>query len=332
MTRRCYLHVGTHKTGTTSLQDMLGRNAALLEREGTLVPKAGRPATDGGGAFAGHHNLGMELLAHPGFVPADGTLEDFSRELAATSCRRAVVSAESLSFAHHSPGGLARLRDAVTRAGFEPIVVFYFREQAAYARSIYAMKTITYGGTTSFDAFCERIVTYRGFCDGKEAAPFEYDRLLRPFEIAFGKERIVARAFDPRRDSRDFVRDFLAIVHPAPLDEDALQIGDRLNVGGSLEAVMSALHANRCATRPGLAGIDRVAAATGIAAQKLARPFDPVDARLQHRFSSEFRASNRRLRAAYGVEIDDAPVPAPDAHEQYAFVAACEAAWKNAGP
>ncbi len=312
---------------------MLGRNAALLERFGTLVPHAGRPAIERGPSFMGHHNLGMEVLRHPDFVPGDGTLDDLSVELAATRCERAIVSAESLCFAHHAPGGLKRIRDAVTSAGFEPIVVFYFRGQAAYARSIYAMRVVTYGARTSLRTFCEDIFNYRGLCSGREVAPFEYDRLLKPFENVFGKSSIVTRAFDADVDPGDFSRDFLSIVHPMPLDREALHFSNRLNVGATLATVMDALHASRAALHPGLPTPRSIATRIGVPQATLDRGFDPLDARLSKRFSDEFAASNERLREAYGVTIDNPPPKLQrTAEEQLAFIAACEAAWKNAGP
>lgn len=43
------LHIGTHKTATTTIQDMFAHNAALLARHGIIYPRLGKPA--------GHHGL-----------------------------------------------------------------------------------------------------------------------------------------------------------------------------------------------------------------------------------------------------------------------------------
>jgi hypothetical protein len=312
---------------------MLGRNAALLERAGTLVPRAGRSGGASGPPFAGHHNIGMELLEHPGFVRGDGTLDELSRELAASPCDRAVISAESLSFVHHRAGGLARLREAIVRAGFEPIVVIYFRGQATYARSIYAMSVVSYKSKRFFRDYCAQIFTYRAILLRRQVAPFEYDRLLRPFENIFGKQNIVVRAYGAVHDAERLLADFLAVVHPAPLVRSEISVSEHLNVGGSLWAVMSALHANRAAIQPGLIGPGHIASELGLAQATLDRPFDPLDDELAQRFYDEFRASNERLRDAYGVTVENDPPARPrGADEQLAYLAACEAAWRDAGP
>ena len=36
-----YLHIGVHKTGSTSIQDFLFKNANLLENQGYFYPKGG---------------------------------------------------------------------------------------------------------------------------------------------------------------------------------------------------------------------------------------------------------------------------------------------------
>jgi hypothetical protein len=40
--KTAFVHVGTHKTGTTSIQSMLAANAKTLRGAGVFVPLAGR--------------------------------------------------------------------------------------------------------------------------------------------------------------------------------------------------------------------------------------------------------------------------------------------------
>ena len=73
--RTAFVHVGTHKTGTTSLQSMLAANAKILRAAGVLVPLAGRVER----GSAGHHNVAWELLRDQRFDPRHGTLEALLR-------------------------------------------------------------------------------------------------------------------------------------------------------------------------------------------------------------------------------------------------------------
>src|SRR5215831_15350027 len=75
--RTCHVHIGTHKTGTTSLQLAMSENAPALLRHGYLYAATGRPAE----VPTGHHNLAWEITADRRFRPAYGTLEDLIREV-----------------------------------------------------------------------------------------------------------------------------------------------------------------------------------------------------------------------------------------------------------
>jgi len=48
--RVCYIHIGPHKTGTTSIQWFLKENRAELLKHGYLVPESGS-------IHGGHHQL-----------------------------------------------------------------------------------------------------------------------------------------------------------------------------------------------------------------------------------------------------------------------------------
>ena len=90
---RIFLHIGTHKTGTKSVQWFLKDQAEALAREGFLVPKSGTLST-----IAGHHRLAWDILAEP-FPQTDTetsgkVLEDFLAELAVSDAHTAVVSSE----------------------------------------------------------------------------------------------------------------------------------------------------------------------------------------------------------------------------------------------
>lgn len=55
--RTCFVHIGTHKTGTTSLQVALNRHCTELDGQYYLYPRTGRPTM----APDGHHNIAWEI-------------------------------------------------------------------------------------------------------------------------------------------------------------------------------------------------------------------------------------------------------------------------------
>ncbi|MHB8232145.1 MAG: hypothetical protein ACYDDB_04520 [bacterium] len=76
MKKKLFLHIGTHKTGTTALQSLLATNDRLLSNSGVLFPSAGRI-----GKYSGHHNIARELNDEVSFKEKYGTLERLCREI-----------------------------------------------------------------------------------------------------------------------------------------------------------------------------------------------------------------------------------------------------------
>src|SRR5947209_11160079 len=98
MTKRiCYIHIGPHKTGTSSIQWFLKENRAELLKYGYFVPES--EAKHGAHHALGRKLCGQELRAHE--QPA---ATNFARALDATPSEAVIASAEALE-------GLLRNRD-----------------------------------------------------------------------------------------------------------------------------------------------------------------------------------------------------------------------------
>src|SRR5699024_7832742 len=95
MQKILYLHIGTFKTGTSSLQQFLFDNRELLGERGYLVPQS---------EFVGHHPLAQSIAKdfagfQPiGWLPFQGNhknlWERFHEEVADSSCPKVLLSSE----------------------------------------------------------------------------------------------------------------------------------------------------------------------------------------------------------------------------------------------
>lgn len=63
MKKTVYIHIGTHKTGTTAIQKFSAQHAKELGELGVLYPNISRPSKES--INAGHHLLPWYLLGHP---------------------------------------------------------------------------------------------------------------------------------------------------------------------------------------------------------------------------------------------------------------------------
>ena len=126
-----FLHIGTHKTGTTSIQNFLVQNAEALQQERILIPSAGR-------YLDGHHHIAWELRNDARLEGRTGYVQQLIDELQATSLETAVVSSEDFEYLSQYPDILKGFTEALRKAGIEPVFVVFFREQKAYLASLAA--------------------------------------------------------------------------------------------------------------------------------------------------------------------------------------------------
>jgi hypothetical protein len=216
--RTAFVHIGTHKTGTTSLQELLARNDRTLRRSGLLVPKACRIDR-----HSGHHNLAWELSGDPRFESRFGTFHSLLAEVRTSHAPSVCLSSEDLELLHDDPHALALLRDGLLDAGYAPKIVVYLRPQADYIESAYA--EIIKLRRVDFEHFLESILTDGRF--GKLL--FAYDVLAERFADVFGRQNMIVRAYESHRPSAYLLNTFLMTVAPGIASGTRLAFPGRLN-------------------------------------------------------------------------------------------------------
>ena len=195
----CFLHIGTHKTGTTAIQRFLARNAKQLAAAGLLVPQSGRTGPD-----TGHHELAAALRSRPASeVPT--VLSDVLAELRATRPYRACLSAEDFECLDNRPDVLAAVRTALDGIGYDTRIILYVRDQAQYAESLFA-ELVSHGYSESFDRWIDRILSHRFVDYEMWRFHFEYSTLVRRFARVFCASAIDVRGY---RAPISLIDDFL---------------------------------------------------------------------------------------------------------------------------
>ena len=129
---RAVLHIGTHKTATTTLQDTFAANADLLARHGLIYPRLG-PAT-------GHHGLAADwnpVLA-PYALPG-GSQAQLAQLAAAYGGGTDTLLLSSEEFSRGREGGRVDFRALrAALAGFDRIeILCLLRPQWAFLQSVY---------------------------------------------------------------------------------------------------------------------------------------------------------------------------------------------------
>lgn len=209
MSKRIVLHIGTNKTGTSSIQRMLFENRGVLRRAGWDYPNFHL-------LHMAHHPLAYSIAGHPqrGLGP---NWENGFRKLIKTSEYRLIFSSE-LFFRTVNPVDVARY--------FPPedtLVVLYLREHLVYMMSWYAQ------------AIQERNLT-ASFADYLQLFSQSFSSYLDAWENVYGSENITTRVFDRGslvgRDSRV---DFMEFVDGADISRMKLSVDDsNLSISGNL--------------------------------------------------------------------------------------------------
>lgn len=228
------LHIGQSKTGTSSIQRVLGARRAALAKLGVCYP-----ASPG---WANHGMLPASLvplsrLGHfnPALwegIGAEARLARFRRDFQAemsslpASTRLVVLSAEQCGGLLDTPDLIAALRDLLAPHAGRIRVALYLRRQDQHAASGYTQALrVAHVGPPMLPRH------------GPDRLPqYDYARQLEDWASVFGDQAMLVRLFEPARLlNRDAVDDFLALCDVAlavPPDDADRQSNLSLTPGG----------------------------------------------------------------------------------------------------
>lgn len=180
--RVCYLHIGPHKTGTTSIQNALLANEERLAGIGLSYPTPADPVT---GKRRINHT---PLSRNPNFVKHDDLKRaPFWKDLHArleTLTGSMILSTEHFAQTLRDPERYDRIVDFLHGHGFRIVVVAYVRDQPAWLNSWYTQDQRNFASLLNFQEFRDDAIE-RGLLD-----PNAY--LKRPIEDERIEVRVVS--------------------------------------------------------------------------------------------------------------------------------------------
>jgi hypothetical protein len=303
--RTLLVHIGTHKTGTKTLQVFLVANHGQFERAGTHVVRFGRIPTPGTDRETpGNHTIPIELIEGRDRAALRGAL----LEVASNSSPFAILSSEEFHVLHASPA-LAELRSAALEAGIELRAILYLRNQAHYAEALFgevAKATDVPPFARHVQAILERGAIVRS---ERYVIEFDYARLLRGLQNAFGEERVLVREYRTDRGLGYLTSDFLSAIQTAgaTVPETLRMTSSHMNGGQSLAALLENFRSR--ASQAGLPVPPSVGtfiedAFPGVPEALLAHRFVLLSRSDLFAFYERFFESNERVRARCGVNVN----------------------------
>ena len=318
---RLFLHIGTHKTGTTSLQRFLTVNRAVLRRQGLVYPD---PAIGGFGKRYAHHQVAHAMAGRSGAGSPEDARRFFDKVRRDLRGREAaIVSAEALY--RHVLGGtdserrfdagdgpgdplpyIRRVRDCL--GDFDVTVLVMLRRQDAFLESLYAEQVMT----TSYRGDIDRFVTDRAWLA-------DYDARLTMWASVFGADRLSVRTFEPAGFPEGIEKSFVEWVG-GHWDDRLVPAGlHNATVPRALVEYKRALNGrqSRAVSTTYRTWLEELAAASPEGTlPDLGRYYLTYEARLA--LVDQFRDSNRQVAQRYcdrtelfSDPVPNAPYPAP---------------------
>jgi hypothetical protein len=146
--RVCYIHIGPHKTGTSSIQWFLKQNRGELLKHGYFVPESG--ANHGAHHAISRKLCGQELQSHQQSAAAN-----FARALDETPSEAVVISSEALEGLLRNPDYAKTFFTRTRELNLEPKLVLFPRNQSQRINSSYSSAVKTFRRSEPFESFVQ---------------------------------------------------------------------------------------------------------------------------------------------------------------------------------
>jgi len=186
------LHIGTHKTGSTALQQWFSANDEKLRDKGVLYPSSGRPVT---GPVWGHHLLPWAIQRRRG-IDSEKVWAELKKEIEASNAHTVVISSEE--FDDLSKAEVARVAEHL--APWSLRVVIYLRNPYDFMVSYY--KQIVKSGVCR-KTFPEVLRASAGRCN--------YFRICEAWSAAIGGNLPDIRMYDRISEMPGILADFSTV-------------------------------------------------------------------------------------------------------------------------
>lgn len=247
-----FLHIGTHKTGTTSLQQLFHDNRTLLNRVGYLYPKTGY-------FLRGHHLLAWDILSQASLssqaaewleaswssasdrsfylkstgqrIQKSNLWLDLEQEIQDFKGNNVILSSED--FCICNPTQVALLRGKLSS---HKIKVFVnLREPHSFALSLYK-ESVKKGYSQSVETFLK---THQD--------RFDHMSILMPWVNVFGKKNVISLRYDQKHQGNVILENFMSIVKIGKNNSEQLDLRatkEHHNVSFSLQTANVLRHLN----------------------------------------------------------------------------------------
>lgn len=196
--KKLYIHIGTHKTGSTAIQKFLRENSQLLLKENIVylpIPRISR---------------GLMKITHLDSIIIDQSRKELFKSIKSkqkNSNTKFIWSFEGFSgnpyTGYNNTSIVAESIKKITQ-GLDVNIIIYLRRQDDFLESLYT-QMIHQGESISFNSFVKK------YSDND----FNWEELLLNYSQVFNRENIIVKRYDKffLPGEYDLINDFLCILN-----------------------------------------------------------------------------------------------------------------------
>ena len=196
--RVCYIHIGPHKTGTSSIQAFLKENRSTLLKDGYFVPETRN-------VHGGHHVLARQLCGLAVPQQHQETAAAFANAINNITCEAIVISSETLDSLLLDRNCARRFFSLMQELSLEPRIVFFPRNQSQLLNSRYTQVVKGFERIEPFETFVRADIRHRSYRYS------DFIALADAFRL-----NLIATAFTEDTLVRGVVSEFLKAIGIAP--------------------------------------------------------------------------------------------------------------------
>ncbi|EOG0504898.1 hypothetical protein ACK203_001151 [Campylobacter jejuni] len=200
----CYLHIGTMKTGTSSIQDFLYKNQNLLKIQKTLYPNSIKNSW-----HLHDHNPFADVikcfLEQANFSDLNSYLELLKCEINNSHFNKIIISTENIQFLLNKRKYIQELQIILKNLGFTKIyIIIYLRNPNSLFVSM-CSQALKGNISDNFLSHPDKNNLFKTICN--------YKQTLENWINVFQKENIIVKLFDKNEFYQgDLIKDFINTI------------------------------------------------------------------------------------------------------------------------
>ncbi|WP_397544569.1 methyltransferase domain-containing protein [Roseovarius salis] len=208
------IHIGSHKAGSTAIQNTCSRETAMLEEAGVYYPENLFPK------FPKQHSELAALAEHGDETEMQATINRIFSEAKDRGLSHVFLSGEDLCSAT-SPSGINRLAGAVTGTFDKVVIILVLRRKYDYLLSHLNHHFRHHGEAVNIKDF-------------NTFLKFSPRDTVEKWSKAFGDDAVMVFPYDSPADGQSFLRRFFSANLSVPLTEKAIKASASVNASFDL--------------------------------------------------------------------------------------------------